>query len=656
MAGEHPFSQAAFRHRGTGQVIPTGSCHDLNQLPCGGEHLEDYDDGFVDGTGNFYTRDEARNLASDVPLNYDGNVLHSEDLFLSESFFKSLKDYVFDGPEQDPVAPSQLRIKARHQGKVVGELTFAGKANSNPNHPYHQYHLIAQANVHPLHRGNGLYGRLIQLASDHVKRHFRSRGVVSPGEWRSEKATAAWMRLADKLKGVKSRPGKEPDAPDFFLSSKDVPKPLQDETDPEFLTHEFKVMFQRWLNGELEFDDETPFSFAKAESALTSLAGDQDEVPPLSDDAESIAAHQAAPDLTELPEFKAAHFLVGGARASEEAIRVAMTQYADDTELAALRAYGLPRNEHYRGVLRQIMDMQSLRKAEIEVAAIPREIKAANAEAEAVTEAVRRAYAAASVQEIKLDGKHSKGTAVATDPESKDKWLLKPGSGKMSPSQGVSEEPQVTQSAREACAYDVATLFGINQYLPEARLLFVDDNEVAAMSLLATSYESMEKLQKERDPRKILAPYLQNLALPKWAAFHWIIGNPDCHANNIMVDGDDVKLIDHGSAFAGVAFAPAQDPKSFIPFYLRAWAGDEWATLDPFEKQDAMPSLSRELQQEFSAWLDSIDEAKFTRILTSYGFQNTQPMLARLQQLRAPGPLARWEEVTGLWSGVLSQS
>jgi hypothetical protein len=52
------FSAAAFRHKRTGQVTATGRFHDPDQLPQP-EALGDYDQGFVDEAGRFYTREEA---------------------------------------------------------------------------------------------------------------------------------------------------------------------------------------------------------------------------------------------------------------------------------------------------------------------------------------------------------------------------------------------------------------------------------------------------------------------------------------------------------------------------------------------------------------------------------------------------------------------
>ncbi|BDG06074.1 hypothetical protein [Anaeromyxobacter oryzae] len=54
------FRQAAFRSRTTGAVIGTGPCHDITLLPGGAEaDLDEWQAGFVDGSGRFLDRREA---------------------------------------------------------------------------------------------------------------------------------------------------------------------------------------------------------------------------------------------------------------------------------------------------------------------------------------------------------------------------------------------------------------------------------------------------------------------------------------------------------------------------------------------------------------------------------------------------------------------
>jgi hypothetical protein len=54
------FKQAAFRQVSTGHVVRTGPFHDLSLLPDGEDaNLDDWEAGFTDGCGSFFTRREA---------------------------------------------------------------------------------------------------------------------------------------------------------------------------------------------------------------------------------------------------------------------------------------------------------------------------------------------------------------------------------------------------------------------------------------------------------------------------------------------------------------------------------------------------------------------------------------------------------------------
>jgi hypothetical protein len=59
-SGNGAFTEAAFRQGSTGDVMRTGAFHDLSLLP-GGEaaDLDDWQAGFTDSCGRFFTRGEA---------------------------------------------------------------------------------------------------------------------------------------------------------------------------------------------------------------------------------------------------------------------------------------------------------------------------------------------------------------------------------------------------------------------------------------------------------------------------------------------------------------------------------------------------------------------------------------------------------------------
>jgi hypothetical protein len=528
----------------------------------------------------------------------------------------ALQDYTFSPPRLNGDA-YEVQVRHGHEaGPTVASLAFAAKPGEAGS-PHHGYHQILGAQVHPDHAGAGIYERMLQLASMFVAKHG-AQGLVNPSE--------ALERAED-----------------------------EDETNEEHLDHEFSVEFKRWLKArDLGQDYERPdaFDFNKAE---TRIAGNL--VTGGSSNAHhEIARQMAAQDPQDAPEFKAARFLAGGEAADDDAVRLALILYDNDMELAALRAYGMPRNDHYRGLLRAAQAMLNttgqLAKTDLEPTAIPRDIRPALPEAEEVVAALKRAQEEGAIEDVQLDpaAKHSKGTAIATDPKDGTKWLIKPGSGKLSPAAGVRDE-LATQSQREVAFYKVAETLGVGSFYPEAQLVLMDGREVAVLKLLGTDYKGVDKRRKEGlDVAKLFRPHLDEGSLYKWAFLDWVLGNPDSHANNVMVDDDlDVQLIDHGSAFAGQSFDPANDRKSFIPFYLRAWTDNNWADMDAEERIDEMPIQTTDIDAEFNAWVDGINVAEIEQILSSYGIAHGA-VIDRLKTLKAADDKAL--ALRELWAGA----
>ena len=83
---KHDFKGAAFKHTPTGKIITTGARHELEGLDHAAFDRGEYQDGFADSQGQFFSRDEAlaavRREGMPEPKNADGTVeLHSVDLF-----------------------------------------------------------------------------------------------------------------------------------------------------------------------------------------------------------------------------------------------------------------------------------------------------------------------------------------------------------------------------------------------------------------------------------------------------------------------------------------------------------------------------------------------------------------------------------------------
>lgn len=351
--------------------------------------------------------------------------------------------------------------------------------------------------------------------------------------------------------------------------------------------------------------------------------------------------------------FAAARFLAAGNVASLEQIRRALWEQDGDVEKAALQAYGLPTDEKTLASLRAVMSVENLRKDEGEPEA-PRasHIEPGVPTATETAVQVKRAFDTLNVEYVKLPGKHSAGSMIAKDPQSHIVFILKPGSGGQSPAAGASEDPS-SQSRREAAYSAVAQQWGIPE-VPHADLLLIDGKEYAALHMLGYNYKSMEKARTEN--ANVVRDALEKVAaLPtvfKWATLDYVLGNPDRHGNNIMLDKQGhIRLIDHGSAFAGSSFSPAHDKNSFVPFYLRFRYSGNFNVLPMERKMEVMPRLNSDQARVFGLWLSQIDKDRLTHTLQSFGI-DPKPALARLAQLQLNEGEPADMTVNRAWAGA----
>lgn len=334
--------------------------------------------------------------------------------------------------------------------------------------------------------------------------------------------------------------------------------------------------------------------------------------------------------------FRAARFLAGGREVPFDQMRRALWEEDGDLNAAVLRAFGFVPDEANLKALDAVRGLDLVQKAERATPA-PKAVLAATVEAQDVADAITRAYRDQFVFPVQLAGKHSKGALVARDQGSKKTWLLKPGSGGAGPAAGAGQDPS-DEPGREAAWYHVAREWGLFDHFPRAELLIIDGKRYAAVELLPWSYVTMER-QKVTEPniaRKVLAPLMQEGVLHQWAIMEFVCGNPDSHGQNLMVDKetDEVRLIDHGSAFAGPGFDPAHDKSSFVPAYLRAWAPLKFNNLGFQARLQYMPRVSKLVADRLRAWVARLDPVRFTAIVHRYGI-NPAPDLARLHRVKA---------------------
>ena len=334
---------------------------------------------------------------------------------------------------------------------------------------------------------------------------------------------------------------------------------------------------------------------------------------------------------TSIEACRAAGAFLAGHSCTNEELRRALLQSDGDAELAALIAHGLPATmlEDLRAVL-----SSALEKAEVDDQPVKfKDVSAATTSGTAFAEIVKKASADGEIKHVFLGkGRHNKGMLLARAGETHQSYVLKPGSGHL-PSKGGEQETGATQSSREACFYAIAQAWGLGEYVPECHLLLIDGTEYACMKFLPSSFKNFNDL-KSHDaglPKRLLSLY-NDSTIHKWAAIDFVLGNGDRNAGNLMASGDAVRLIDHGSSFAGEGFDPPKDGVSFVPFYLRPGVLD-FNKLSTNDKLRAMPRLNAENELKLKRWLLELSPEIMGTIMTQYGI-GSEPEKARLQKLQ----------------------
>jgi hypothetical protein len=331
--------------------------------------------------------------------------------------------------------------------------------------------------------------------------------------------------------------------------------------------------------------------------------------------------------------IEAAKFVSGRSEVPVDRIRNAFVQFEGDLEAGALWAVGLKDTPQNRDALKAVAKMADFTKFESGVES-PKSILPSDDCSRDTADEVKNAFNNGSVKSIKLNGKHSKGALIARDPRTMHVWLLKPGSGAISPAAGVSEE-SASQSAREAAFSHVARDWKLGNITVKAEMLKVDGSEWAALAMLPYNYQNADKW-KTADYGfliRTMEKYRMEGFLHKAAVLDYILGNPDRHAQNVMVSKEgQMVLIDHGSAFAGDSFNPDADTKSFVPFYLR-YNTREFNKMDYGQKLNIMPRLPMVLWDDFKKWFSQIDPDKLRHTLEVFGI-NPLPSMNRYNVIK----------------------
>lgn len=351
--------------------------------------------------------------------------------------------------------------------------------------------------------------------------------------------------------------------------------------------------------------------------------------------------------------IEAAKFVAGRKDIPLDRMRHSFVLFEDDIEAAALHAAGLKDTEANRTAIREVAKMADFVKFDASLER-PKAILPTDKSSKNTAEEINSAFDSGDVQSVKLTGKHSKGTLIARDPKTHHVWLIKPGSGATSPAAGVAEE-FASQSAREAAFSHVARLFHLGNVVVKAEMLKVDGQEWAALAMLPYNYQNADKW-KTQDYAflvRTLDSYRAEGTLHKLAVLDFVLGNPDRHAQNVMVSKEgQITMIDHGSAFAGSMFSPDKDTKSFVPFYLR-YNTREFNKMDRERKLAIMPKMPRLMHKKFVEWIGKLDANKMAEEIQHFGI-NPAASLKRLEIIKAlphapAGDATIDEMINALW-------
>ncbi len=655
-------AQAAFRNA-AGEVRGTGPVHDTTELP---EDFEESEAGFLTVDGSFLTRDEATQaLSSDHPVQSEELemakvqptptfpklglpddrretpiITDKQQLYNKKALIANAQTHAANKPHKLPVL-NDIAQRTKSVGMASGtpgvNASFALGSQLRAKTPR------AQANNAPV------------ATQQHENLHLMfNRVAAKHGEkGRINLATNIYMAIPKDARASLHH----------YISAKYGNKTI----DPMRFHEEHLAGLLNYLNNPGERDayhkeaghsDEDRLShnvkMKQAYRAMkTAASGAHDgwtqklmrksEVEDLQKSMDwkpSIEQQELAADMLmafrdEMPEFKAAKFMAHHYSPTQEEIEAALSEFEGDHYAAALMAHKLPVNEENIKLLKHFILMGTLDKSEMDVAAIPRSVKPFDEASIPVATMIQAAFVSGDVHKVSLNGKHSEGAAIVKDIDTDRLWLLKPGSGNLSRAAGIREET-ASQSRREVAFNMIARIMGLGSYVPKAALLIIDGEEIAALEFFSTNFKTMDKVKREKvvDLAAMFNQYNSNGLLYKWAAMDYLLGQVDRHAGNMMMnDGLEVKMIDAGSTFAGNSFAPGRDPKSFVPFYLRAFSGRKFNVLTPKERFNVMPRLNSPSDAALKYWVDSIDEGQIVRLLHQYQI-NPEPFLSRLNKLR----------------------
>jgi hypothetical protein len=335
-------------------------------------------------------------------------------------------------------------------------------------------------------------------------------------------------------------------------------------------------------------------------------------------------------------EVLAAASFLSGKEPSDQDVRRAFVNDEEDLEAAALQACGMDPSKENLEALQAVLKASLKKSEENEEPVKVESVEALTQDGQKFAEAVKKAGDKGAVFTCHLgSGKHVKGTLLAWDPEGDQRYILKLGLGKQNPASGM-DESGASQSKREVAFSLIARAWGLGEYVPDTHLVLVNGSEYACMPMVGLGFKNLNTLRAEDKtlPRRLFMLFELEGTVHKWAVLDYVLGNVDSHSGNIMARGDQVFLIDHGSAFAGKSFSPATDKYTFTPAYLRALAPSNFKSLSSNEKLKVLPRLHEDQAKKLGAWIAGLDEKCLAEICYKYGI-DPAPEIDRLNNLKS---------------------
>jgi hypothetical protein len=192
------------------------------------------------------------------------------------------------------------------------------------------------------------------------------------------------------------------------------------------------------------------------------------------------------------------------------------------------------------------------------------------------------------------------------------------------------------QSVKEAAFYKASEqVFGLSRFVPKSVLGEVQTKDVpklaVAIKMLPPEFKNAAETEGDiKGMMKGLLEKYKEAGLSHMLAFMlYVLGDLDAHGNNLMTDGYNVVLIDHGSSFADLSSEDKSDKKQFVPYILRheGFKGK----LSDNDKQSHMPLIdSPEIRANLKEYIMSVDPKKLHDVVVSYGL-NPVPSVTRLK-------------------------